>query len=298
MPIIRMQPDVQNQGYGAGVAAAMAAKTGRSIRELDIKALQRHLIEVGNLPESVLTDKDSFPLPRERFVQAAEKVVHDYDQLEVLLTEPDRALPIIRENLAKTTSASNQLVYAHILCMLGDRAGADILRPAVKAAAWDEGWHFKGGGQYGMSVSRLDSYIIALARCGDPASLAVIIEKAGLLQPNSEFSHFRAIALALELYRDPAAAPVLARLLRLEGVGGHALTSIETAINRQQTRSNEDLARGRELAELSLARALYRCGDFEGLGEKTLKEFAQNLQGHHARHAQAVLRETKRNLGG
>ena len=43
-----------------------------------------------------------------------------------------------------------------------------------------------------------------------------------------------------------------------------------------------------------LARALYRCGDQEGLGEKILRQYAQDLRGHLARHAQAVLAEGKR----
>jgi hypothetical protein len=57
MPVIRMQADIQNQGYAAGVAAAMAAKENRRLRDIDVKALQKHLVEKGNLPESVLADK-------------------------------------------------------------------------------------------------------------------------------------------------------------------------------------------------------------------------------------------------
>jgi hypothetical protein len=45
MPVIRMQADIQNQGYAAGVAAATAACSGRSLREIDIRALQKHLVE-------------------------------------------------------------------------------------------------------------------------------------------------------------------------------------------------------------------------------------------------------------
>jgi hypothetical protein len=42
------------------------------------------------------------------------------------------------------------------------------------------------------------------------------------------------------------------------------------------------------------ARALYRCGDHDGLGEKILKQYTQDLRGHLARHAQAVLKEGNR----
>ena len=36
-PLVRMQPDVQNQGYAAGVAAAMAARAGTSLRQIDVR---------------------------------------------------------------------------------------------------------------------------------------------------------------------------------------------------------------------------------------------------------------------
>ena len=44
MTLIRMQADLQNQGYAAGVAAAAAAKAGGHTRSIDIKAVQKKLI--------------------------------------------------------------------------------------------------------------------------------------------------------------------------------------------------------------------------------------------------------------
>ena len=43
MPVLRMQPDVQNHGYAAGKAAAMAAENATTVRHIDVKALQKHL---------------------------------------------------------------------------------------------------------------------------------------------------------------------------------------------------------------------------------------------------------------
>jgi hypothetical protein len=51
--------------------------------------------------------------------------------------------------------------------------------------------------------------------------------------------------------------------------------------------------RAEGLRELYLARALFRCGDHEGLGRKVLEEYAKGLRGHFARHAAAVLEKTK-----
>jgi hypothetical protein len=45
------------------------------------------------------------------------------------------------------------------------------------------------------------------------------------------------------------------------------------------------------LREIVLARALYRCGDHEGLGRRILEQYTQDLRGHLARHAKAVLED-------
>jgi len=50
---------------------------------------------------------------------------------------------------------------------------------------------------------------------------------------------------------------------------------------------------GRPRRELVLARALYRCGDHQGVGETILRAYAADLRGHYARHAAAVLAEKK-----
>ena len=52
--------------------------------------------------------------------------------------------------------------------------------------------------------------------------------------------------------------------------------------------------RSEPLREIILARALYRCGDHEGLGQTILREYAQDLRGHFARHATAVLERGQR----
>jgi len=70
VPVIRMQPDVQNLGHAAGMAAAMAAKSGYPTRQIDLRAIQQELVKVGSLPADVLTHKDSYPLPADRVAAA------------------------------------------------------------------------------------------------------------------------------------------------------------------------------------------------------------------------------------
>ncbi len=290
LPCIRMQSDVQNQGYAAGLAAAMIATRGCTTRELDIKELQKRLVAVGNLPETVLKETDNFPLAKERVAQAVRNVANDYDGLEIVLAQFDIAQPLLREALTNAIG-KDRLSYAHILGMMGDGSGAQALADAVQASPWDKGWQYTGMGQFGACMSQLDSLVIALGRTRSPVGLKPILEKAGQLQSGSEFSHFRAVAMALETLGDRSAAQPMAELLRKPGIRGHAVTTIDAAIEANRASSTDTTIRNQALKELYLARALYRCGDYEGLGEKTLQEYLHDLHGHYARHAKAVLRK-------
>jgi hypothetical protein len=289
-----MQADVQNQGYAAGVAASMIVRSGCATRALDMKALQKHLVAKGNLPESILTETDSFPPSRERIDQAIQRVVNQYQDLEVILVFPEEAKPQLRQAYAQAPSDAARLVYAHILGMLGDRAGVESLVKAVSSMPWDKGWRYTGMGQYGASLSVLDSYLVALGRTQDPRALGPILAKVGQLDERAEFSHFRAVAMALESLANPAAAQPLAQLLRKPGLMGYAVTTIESALKNNPASGTDTTTRNQALSELVLARALYRCGDHDGLGESILRQYAQDLHGHYARHAQAVLKQQPR----
>lgn len=289
IPCIRMQPDIQNQGYACGVAASMIARKGCATRELDLRSLQKHLVEVGNLPESVLTEADNLPLPQEKVAEAVRQVGKDYEGLEVILAHWAIAQPLLRIAWTKA-EGPERLSFAHILGMMGDATGAETLAQTVTSMPWDEGWKYRSGGQFGASLSPLDSYIIALARTKSPAALAPVLEKLSQLNPESpEFSHFRAVAIALETLGASAAAKPLAELLRKPGLAGHATTSIEAALADNPRSGGDTGIRSKALTEIYLARALYRCGDFEQLGEQTLRQYSQDLHGHYARHASAVL---------
>lgn len=290
IPCIRMQPDIQNQGYACGVAASMIVRKGCTTREVDLRALQKHLIGVGNLPESVLTETDNLPLPKEQVAAAVLQTGKDYEGLEVVLAHWETSQPLLRDAYAKATGPE-RLNFAHILGMMGDATGAETLAQIVSSTPWDEGWKYRSGGQFGASLSPLDSYIIALGRTKAPAALAPVLEKLSQINPESpEFSHFRAVAIALETLGAREAAKPLAELLRKPGLGGHAATHIEMALADNPRAGSDTSVRSKALTEIYLARALYRCGDFEKLGEQTLRQYSQDLHGHYARHALAVLK--------
>jgi len=304
VPMTRMQPDIQNQGYAAGAAAAMAAEADVPLRAIDVRALQKHLIEVGNLPESVLTDEDSLPLAPQR-VAAAVEIVRDRDpeagEAEIrrraqaaaaLLAHPDRAVPLLRTAYQASDDAEAKLVYAHYLAVLGDATGLPTLVAEVeKAPEWDEGWNYRGMGQFGTALSRLDRLVVALGRTRDPRAIPAIVDMAKRLTAESDFSHHRAVGLALELIGDPSAAPPLAEMLTQPGMTGYVHDSVEEARRRDQEESSTTGVKTRRdsLRELLLARALYRCGDYGGVGKQTLTNYTKDLRGHLARHAKAVL---------
>jgi ribulose 1,5-bisphosphate synthetase/thiazole synthase len=271
MPPIRMQADLHNQGYAAGVAAAMAAKAGVGVRSVDVPALQKHLVEIGNLPASVLTDKDSFPPSKEQVATAVASLANDYDGAALVMWEPATARPLLRAAYAKANGPA-QLIYAHTLAMLGDATGVTLLQEAVGATDWDKGWNFHGMGQFGASRSKLDSMVQALGYTKDKRALPVLIAKAQQLTAASEFSHCRAVAVAVEQMPDPAAASAL-----VEALG-------KVAGNRGD--------RNVALKEVTLARALFRCGDKEGIARRILEGYTRDTRGPFAQHAAAVLAQS------
>jgi hypothetical protein len=268
VPPIRMQPDLHNQGYAAGVAAAASAKAGVGLRRIDVRELQRHLVEIGNLPAGVLTAADSFPPDPKAVAAAVERMGDGYAGAALVMWDAKTSLPLLRAAYGRATGPQ-RLVYAHTLAMLGDASGVEVLIEAVGAASWDKGWNFRGMGQYGASLSRLDSMVLALGYARDRRAIPVLIAKARELTGSSEFSHCRAVAVALEQTADPSAAGELAGALgRLTG-----------------GRRDRNFA----LREITLARALFRCGDRDGTGRRVLEEYLRDDRGPFARHAAAVL---------
>ena len=102
MPVIRMQPCLQNQGYAVGRAAAVAARKDQNIRYIDIKALQKELVEIGSLPENILSDVDNYPPPMEKIQEAVKTVVNDLEGLETILWDQAQGIAVLKDAFHKT----------------------------------------------------------------------------------------------------------------------------------------------------------------------------------------------------
>ncbi|WOO40089.1 FAD-dependent oxidoreductase [Rubellicoccus peritrichatus] len=295
LPVIRMQADVQNQGYAAGYIAALSADSGKAIREMDIREIQGHLVSIGGLPERVMRDEDSFPVSDEAMEGAVENGWDSLPGVALMLHESQRSRPLVRQaySLIQGAHSRQSIRYAQILALLGDPIGSAEIQEEITCRAWDEGWRFRGMHQFGMSLSEVDTLLICLGTIGDSAAWRCILEKINTLPKEAEFSHFRAICMCCEaLYEhspNDSIAPAIANLINRPGYLGNAQLNMHKAQADLTDDINENEVRDRALREIHLARALYRCGDYDNLGQKVLEEYCGDIRGHFARHARSIL---------
>lgn len=289
LPVIRMQPDVQNQGYAAGVAAAMSVPLGGDFTRLSVRQLQEHLIEKGHFDREVLEWNDSFPLPEEAISRAAHHTPVDFVNAAIILAHPEQSLPILREILANPANACQREEVALMLGLMGCKSVAPVLLEIVASRGWDDGWNYRGMGQFGLSNSRMDALIMALATTGAPAGIPVIAEKITTLTADAAFSHCRAVAIAAAMLHAPELGRALHALLNLPTVQGHTITSTAAAVDTANDDPVETASRNLSLRELYLAKGLYLCGDPDGLGAALLQRYTQDLRGPYAAHATAIL---------
>jgi hypothetical protein len=292
MPVIRMQACLQNQGYAVGYLAALAVRENKPVTEVDIKKVQKYLVGMGNLPDRILKEKPFKGYDNRNFAEAARSAKDNYKGLEVLLTDPVRCMPALRKEMLAAVSENDRIMYASILCILGDKTCASVLADEIKRnEKWDAGWNYIGMGQFGPCMSRLDSLLIALGKSHDSRYLPVVSEKALLLNPENTFSHFRAVATAMEDLKSADAAPVLYDMLLMPDMRYHHIESYRDARRKTVPGIDDDSVRNMALRELHLARALYMCGDKDRLGETILNNYAKGLQGHYARYANTALNQ-------
>ena len=293
--MVRMQRDLQNQGYAAGVAAAMIARRGGSTRELDIRKLQEHLVAVGNLPAEVLQQEDNIPFDTETVAAAVGDLTagnrrRAAQALAVVLRHRDTAEPMLLAAFRSDgDSGRARLTYAKILGFWGHTEVVPCLADALaNVPHWDDKILQGVMAEYAHLPTPVDALVLSLGPPRDARALPAILRMLDKLDAQTTLSHHRACALSLEQIAAPVAAEPLARLLEKPGMRGHAMTSLEPLHQDRNLRRREGALR-----EIVLARALYRCDDWQGTGRAILQEYATDLRGLFARHAQAVLAESE-----
>ena len=274
LPLIRMQPDVHNQGYAAGLAAAMAVKQGGKMRHIDIRKLQKQLHACGILDKELLEEVDGLPL---------NPIENEYTKLAKVFMYPAEALPKLQKEFAK----KQDLFTAQLLAFLGDASGRELLARHIADQPWDEGWNYRGMGQFGACVSPLDCQLIALANL-DNAEV-IFLRKLEQLQPEHAFSHFRVMCLIFMKYPNRAAIEKLENLLSAPGMANHAQTDYRSAVAAMRDEVNDNSVRNAQLKEIYLARALNACQPGHLLARRSLLSYADGLQACYAIFAREAL---------
>jgi len=259
LPIVRMQPDLMNIGYAAGLAAARSAKTGKSLRDLDMDRLQAELVAVGILAREVPSQRDSYPLSAPALATAVAGLPTGYKGLALVLAAPEQSKPLLRAAYDRCVG-DERLAYAHVLGILGDAHGVPALVQQANAqiAKGDVAYRREADG-----MDRLNQLLWALGHSDDPRAIAAMIRlaDAGAVATSSRF---RAVVVSLGASGGKLAVPTLRRLLAERKGSNNA-------------------------SELMVACALWRCAPSDDLARDVLTRLAGGTNGPFARLAQRTL---------
>jgi len=291
VPFTRMQADLMNEGYAVGLCAAEAAKErAGDFRKIDIRKVQRRLIEKGNLPKEVLEWKDVPDAPTDAELAAAVETVPDgFKGSGVVMAARERAIPFLKTAFAMAKTAEAKLVYAELLGLCGDATGAKVLvgtldgTLAVKKQP-EKRCYGKGLTDIGLAL--------ALGRTKSAEAVPVIGRLIRRVDAESTVGEVRMATLAAEAHGGAALAPELAAALKRPGMSGWSRKSASELAPLGGYFISEETDRC--LKELALARALFACGDHEGLAERTLRAYAADPRGVFAEHASRVLGDRMR----
>ncbi len=310
----RMQPDMENLGGIAALAAAMCIAKGVTPRKLPVRELQERLVTMGTLPARIL-ERQLRPLrfsasewdtklarvnaetPLHRYSHMPNNVRYDgrVDLADLMCTGPE-VLPYLERRYAQSTGRM-ALLLAQVLAVLGSRVGVSRLVEACLAdlqgdrlPIQDDTILYKGLPPDQNAASDVAFLIYSLGLARDAQALPVWARVIDLLahespadimdKDRSTYYYVTAICYGIERLGDPRSVEMLQRLHRHE------------AFQRRQSLVPDALAENyvdERLAylELLIARCLARCGSPEGY--LSLIDYLQDARALHAEHAHTEL---------
>ena len=287
VPFTRMRADMINEGYAIGLCAAEAVRSAHGdFRKIDVKRVQRMLVEKGNLPPEVLNWKTDTELTDAELGEIVAGIGNGYRGSGYVFRYPDRSLPLLRREYMSAKKPESRQAYAILLGLFGDDTGAETLASLVDGKIAFSRLR-KGRSYCGENYDRV-GLSVALGRTHAPCALGPLLRQLARLDPVADpFRQVRVATLGLEALGDMRAAKPLAEMLGRPGVGGWARKDPKELSPLGGYGVGPEMDRC--LRELALARALYVCGDFEGLGRRTLEAYAKDPRGVLSEHANAVL---------
>jgi hypothetical protein len=265
MPVVRMEVDVQNQGFAAGLAAGMTSIHNLTVRHVNIQELKRMLCSIGNLPVNVLYEQDGYD---------PEQAEPDFADFAEAFRDPENALPAFRQRLEETKDPE----IAALLAFFQKDWGREILVSHISESPWDQGWEFRGMGQFGPAASPLDAKLIALANIADGSEKSAVLRLLSELTPDHAFSHFRAIAAVLRKQPCKEAVPFLEALLTTAELNGKVECSFAEIIKENTPNPCENIQRTNQLKEVYLLKALAACDPENELALSRLKRYSESPQ--------------------
>lgn len=301
--MVRMQFDMSNQGYAAGIAASMAIAGDIDLRKINIKEFQKLLVEKGNLSPEILKMKDSFPFSKKIIKNAvisygaATNPGSAGHSLAIILTHKEKAIPIVKTEFKKAVG-KRKLLYAQVLGICGENEGKQtLIKELGKFEKWDEKIFQGSMADFAHLPTPMDEIILALGYSGDISVVPELLKMVEKLNDNVTLSHHRSLALALENLKNPSATESLYKLLHKPGMQGHAMQNIKDSFSQmendgkgQNPIKNSSLdKRTKALREIILARVLYKCGDYNDLGKSILENYQKDMRGLFARHSSQIL---------
>ena len=323
---IRNQPDMENLGGSAGVAAAYAACNGVTLRNLDLRKLQERLTIVGTLlPEMLARGAESkrytaqeirdfvrqlngkhfaswfdVPMAREGTPHFREKI----PIVEICSSDPSLAIPILEDEYAKA-SGDRQLRLAQALAMFGSRIGVPALIAAIARGLSQRITNIPmedapeagaiEGKEWGIPFPPAE-LVYSLGMTRDARALAVWDSVADHTpaEPGDfhdelpwPFHYIDSICYGAELLGDPAAIPILKKL--------HARPTLYRQAVKHGLVFDFDFDK-RALTEITIGRALAALGDTEGY--EILIDYLDDIRANQAEFAHMTLEQmTGINLG-
>ena len=277
--MVRMNPDVINEGYAAGYATALCLQNNTLPRDVDIKALQKHMVEMDILPEEDIERLvQEFPEPTADEIAKASRDPSVRENLLTLARGGDRSIKPLQISFKENPD----LAKAKALCLLGDAAGVPLLAKWVAKEPLGEGKAYDW--EIFLDVPEIDGAMWLLGIPEDPAAVPALLAKLKEYNEECGFNRTRALTMALGRIGDPSAAKPLAEFLKRPGMSGHMDTGKDpsTILAPQFSKA---------MIELFAATALYRCGDYEGVGRQILTDYLDDWRGVFVRFAGHALSE-------
>jgi flavin-dependent dehydrogenase len=285
----RMQPDLENLGGVAALAAAMALQAGVAVRALDVRQLQERLVGVRALPESALRRRlEPMDYTDQELAEMiagldADRPLHDYsnqkigERYEGRIPEVDtmcsgaRVIPML-EAAMEEAQGPRKVLLARMLGILGSRQGVpvligavgDLLAPGVLPGRTHRVQHVGLPPDQGCDPEAVH-LLYALGLACDPRALALWHRVVDMLQTATKqelfdgyqdlYAYAAAVCYGAERLGDPRAAPILEKL------HSHPLFRNQVAAKGVQP---DFLEERQACVELMIGRALARCGSPQG----------------------------------